>query len=171
MPRLIKGEVAPGVQAKTAAAQKSALSRIEYFTQLVKENNPADVAWLHFRNLDSLSQMLMPELGIDPISPKTLRKHMVTMYEGGVAGLLLDAKKITELSRGPSVNSRKTDRFEELQVRTQIAVDSALEMTARYLDLLEKFQKIARGSDSAKIALDRHFRRYGSNPHIRLVKE
>lgn len=171
MPRLIKGEISPGVQAKTDAARKSALRRIEYFQALQHKNDSADDAWLGFKSIENLSQLSILELGIEPISPKTLRKHMLSMYEGGVSALLADAKKILESRQ--SVNSRtgESKKFKDLKAKVEIAVDSALEMTARYLDLLEKFQKIAFSNDAANIELDRHFRRYGSNPHIRLVKE
>lgn len=77
------------------------------------------------------------------------------------------------MERPQDANSRsgESKKFKELKAKVEIAVDSALEMTARYLDLLEKFQRIALRNDAASIELDRHFRRYGSNPHIRLVKE
>lgn len=82
MPRLNKGEISPGVQAKTDAARQSALCRVEYFQNLQRQNNLADDAWLGFKSIENLSLLSIPELGIEPISPKTLRKHMLSMYEG-----------------------------------------------------------------------------------------
>ncbi len=56
------------------------------------------------------------------------------------------------------------------RLSSQLAVDAALDMSARYLDLLERLKRLSLRSDIAESELQRHYRRYEKNPHIKVVK-
>ncbi len=170
MPRLSKGEIALGTLAKTSAAKRTVQCRIDIFDTMVKENDLRSLNWIHFTSVDSLAMWNNVALGIEPVSPKTLRKHMAYLFDGGLTNFLASAKNNIKSRDSSKINHKRTNRVSELEAKTRLAVDSSLEMTVRYLDLLERLQKLAKDNELAKVELSRHFRRYEQNPHLKLVK-
>ncbi|MDD1016078.1 hypothetical protein [Pseudomonas rubra] len=169
MPRLSKGEISPGIRSKAEAARCSAACRVKVFNDLTESNDKLSPDWLNFRDVESFSCWKKPSAGIEPLSPKTLRKYMAELYSGGLVGILTDANKFLAGPVDRAVE-KSTGRVTSLEKKVSAAVDSALEMTVRYLDLLEKIQKLAQRNESARMELERHFRRYGHNPHLKVIK-
>ncbi|MGO4001506.1 hypothetical protein ABVN23_10370 [Pseudomonas fluorescens] len=167
MPRLSKGQTALGTLAKTSAAKRSVQRRVEIFYLMVEENDLSSKHWVNFNSVDSLAMWHDKDLGIEPVSPKTLRKHMAHLFDGGLANLLKCAK---DNIGKPELSPNRISRAAELEAKTRLAVDSSLEMTARYLDLLERLQKLSKDNELARLELTRHFRRYEQNPHLKVIK-
>lgn len=169
MPRLTKGELAPGIRNISAVAALSAALRVEEFERLKRESAPSELQLSRFLTVSGLADWDDGLIGITPLSPKTLRKHINQIYPGGLAQILKDAAELLERLRGKPNGSTEANS-DYWRARVEQAVDSSLEMTARYLDLLERLKKLSMGSEEACIELERHMRRYESHPHIRVVK-
>lgn len=170
MPRLCKGEIALGTSIKAEAAKRTVQCRVDVFNLMVKNRSPSASDWSYFSSVDALALWHNSSLGITPVSPKTLRKYMADIHDGGLANLLSVAKTIVDKKSNRIIDRQRSTRIADLEEKASLAVDSALEMTARYFDLLEKLQKLAKESESASLELNRHFRKYEQNPHLKLVK-
>jgi hypothetical protein len=169
MPRLGKGEIAPSIRVLSEAAARSAAARVAEFERLRDESSPSAAKLSVFLTVTSLAAWESIPLGITPLSSKTLRKHINRIYDGGLSKLLDDAassisgmykSEVTKVANGVKV----------WQLQAQQAVDSALDMTVRYLDLLERLKKLSLESEAAESELQRHYRRYEKHPHIKVVK-
>ncbi|HFF2257100.1 TPA: hypothetical protein ACGBHZ_006139, partial [Pseudomonas aeruginosa] len=104
-----------------------------------------------------------------PLSHKTLRKYVNGLYEGGLSQLLRDAALVIGDTR-KLIRKKPSDDVDAWRLSSQLAVDAALDMSARYLDLLERLKRLSLRSDIAESELQRHYRRYEKNPHIKVVK-
>ncbi|HBO2503617.1 TPA: hypothetical protein L4H91_003715 [Pseudomonas aeruginosa] len=169
MPRLGKGQIAESVKGLAEAAARSAACRVSEFERLRESSSLSASELSVFHSVSSLAAWENEALGITPLSQKTLRKYVDKLYEGGLIQLLADAASLIGDSRKP-VGKRISDDVEVWKSKAQQAVDSALDMTARYLDLLERLKRISLQSDIADSELQRHFRRYEKHPHIKAVK-
>ncbi|HEJ5741332.1 TPA: hypothetical protein SL763_001270 [Pseudomonas aeruginosa] len=169
MPRLGKGEIAESIKGLSEAAARSAACRISQFERLKELSSPSADELSVFLSVSSLAAWEDEALGITPLSHKTLRKYVNRLYEGGLIQLLADAASVLGSSRKMAVK-KASDDVEVWKSKAQKAVDSALDMTARYLDLLERLKRISLQSEVADSELQRHYRRYEKNPHIKAVK-
>ncbi|TLP68406.1 hypothetical protein FEA48_30110 [Pseudomonas nitroreducens] len=169
MPRLGKGQIAKSIKGLSEAAARSAACRVSEFERLRESSSPSKGELSVFLSVSSLAAWEDEALGITPLSHKTLRKYVNRFYGGGLAQLLSDAAGISD--NPPTPLGRKTSSDVEVwKFKTQQAVDSALDMTARYLDLLERLKRISLQSEIADSELQRHYRRYEKNPHVKAVK-
>lgn len=170
MPRLIKGQIASGIQLRLDMSKSSANARIVVFKDLQNSTSPITGELEKFRSFQQLASWEDPAKGITPLSTKTLRKHLDSLYEGGSSGFRKDVglllgkgigQKEDPIAVGESEKARK-DRF---------AADAAMEMTTRYLDLLERLKRLSVSSEVAEAELLRHIRRYGEGgATLRVVK-
>ncbi|MBN0610029.1 hypothetical protein JTM17_34550, partial [Pseudomonas aeruginosa] len=87
-------------------------------------------------------------LGITPLSHKTLRKYVNGLYEGGLSKLLRDAALVIGDTR-KLIRKKPSDDVDAWRLSSQLAVDAALDMSARYLDLLERLKRLSLRSDIA----------------------
>jgi hypothetical protein len=102
--------------------------------------------------------------GIMPVSPKTMLKHMLARYPGGFSAL--KAQATSHLPKAPL-----STKPGSIQTDSGRAVDGLLEMTGRYLDLLERLQKVSASNEDVQLLLERHMRIFGpGKPPLRLVK-
>jgi len=169
VPRLTKGETASSIASRSLAAQRNVSHRLDRFNELRAAKDQESEDWSNFVSIETLCGWSDARLGISAISQKTLRKYMGRMYEGGLAALLLDVKKIHVNTKNSRLNSPKINSS-DMQRKASMAVDAALDMTARYLDLLQRLQKLGTKSDNCKLELERHFKRYGMNGHLKVLK-
>ncbi|EPH9811380.1 hypothetical protein ACS37B_000654 [Pseudomonas aeruginosa] len=169
MPRLSKGHIAESIKGLSEAAARSAACRVSEFERIRNSSSPSAGELSVFLSVSSLAAWENEALGITPLSNKTLRKYVNRFYEGGLIQLLADAASVIGDSR-KSVGKKTSDDVDVWKSKTQQAVDSALDMTARYLDLLERLKRISLQSEIADSELQRHYRRYERHPHIKAVK-
>ena len=128
MPRLNKGQIAVGIQNKMDQSKRSVNARIDALQRLQRstERSPDEVA--NFINFDRLASWCEPQLGITPLSTKTLRKHLNNIYEDGLLGFRRDVSKFLKqgsLSDVAVSVGRKPKRLST----DQISADEALELT------------------------------------------
>ncbi|XQE67363.1 hypothetical protein ACOAPY_01845 [Pseudomonas sp. P3C3] len=168
MPRLSKGQLAPSIKGLSVAAARSVANRVSEFHRLRASSSPSRGDISVFTTVTSLADWSNESLGITPLSPKTLRKYVNGLYEGGLAQLLRDAALLLGDSQ-QSLNKKSTND-EVFKLNAQLAVDAALDMTARYLDLLERMKRLSLRSDAVGAELQCHYRRYDKHPHIKVVK-
>ena len=165
MPRLRKGEMAGGVKAKSVAVQNNVKRRIEIFNDLISMQQPSSEQLDFFRSAENLASWNDESMGIFSVSVKTLRKHVDDIYPDGLAALCASARmKLAE--KTVQQNQNKTTDYKR---KASLAIDSALEMTARYLDLLERMKRMTHHSKEMELELVKHLRRYGQHPHIKEV--
>jgi hypothetical protein len=165
VPRLGKGEVAAGIKSKSDAIQQTIGRRVILFQALMVKRDPLTEEWNVFRTAQTLAEWKNEAEEIYPVSVKTLRKYVDLLYPGGLAALCLMAKKKMDFINSKTLSPTSAN----LKLKAERAVDSALEMTTLYLDLLERFKKVSMVSDVAELELSKHFRRYGRNPHVKEV--
>jgi hypothetical protein len=166
--RLCKGQLAPSVKNLSANAASSVANRIYEFHRLRGLSSLSRTDISVFKTVTSLADWNNESLGITPVSPKTLRKYVNGFYEGGLAQLLRDAALLSGDSQRPLTKLSANDK--KLKFNAQLAVDAALDMTARYLDLLERMKRLSIRSDAVGAELQRHYQRYDKHPHIKVVK-
>lgn len=170
MPRLTKGQMAAGIRLRLDLSKRSAEARIVVLQSLKSSNDrPPDV----FAKLRSFQQLASWEdlgRGITPLSTKTLRKHLDALYEGGSQGFRKDMTQLLE-SEGDSEGAPVAAGESKRQRTDRFSADAAMEMTTRYLDLLERLKRLSATSEAAEVELQRHFRRYGEGgATLRVVK-
>lgn len=171
-----KGEMAPGVAARHGRAAASTMARIEVFRKL-------DVAALkvepqlmdRFANFGRLAEWSEPSIGIYPISPKTLRKHLDHVYEGGYRSFQASVaalKEQLESDATPQVSKKILALIASAaNEKSERATGAAIDMTARYLDLLDRVRKLSMSNSAAERQFRKHLQIFGeSHPHIRRVK-
>lgn len=168
MPRLTKGQMAAGIRLRLDLSTSSADARIAVLKGLQSaESLQADEA-AKFRSFRQLAAWEDRERGITPLSPKTLRKHLDARYAGGSSGFRQD---VAQLLGRDSVSSMATAGESQKQRRERFSADAAMEMTTRYLDLLERIKRLAVASEAAEVELLRHLRRYSEGgATLRVVK-
>ncbi len=169
MPRLGKGQIASSIKVLSETAARSAACRISEFDRIRATPSPSKSELSAFTSVSKLAAWDNESLGITPLSHKTLRKYVNGLYEGGLSQLLRDAALIIGDSR-QLIRKKSSDDVDAWKLSSQLAVDAALDMTARYLDLLERLKRLSLRSDLAESELQRHYRRYEKNPHIKVVK-
>lgn len=165
MARLVKGQTAPGVMAISEAALASVQKRAELFERI---RNGESIYLEHLRFFESVQLLAdwdAPALSIYPISVKTLRKYILRFYPDGLAAMCRVARSMQRIDE----KSEKNQSGGHYKLQSERAIDSALEMTARYLDLIERLKKLSRKDKSFNKELEQHFRKFGRNPHIQEV--
>lgn len=165
MPRLKKGEIASGVKSKSDAIRNNVERRVHIFRGLSSMVDPPWEDISFFQTAEKLANWECPLQGIVPISVKTLRKHVDAVYPGGLVALCLAARNMIGQGSDSPVRAK-----EDCKKKAALAIDSALEMTARYLDLLERMKRLSLLSGNVEMELSKHLRRYGQSPHIRRVE-
>lgn len=166
MPRLTKGSTATGIAAKSESKVLSVKRRFDKFSEVFSLNKPPLEIVKYFSTAGLLAQWSDTDLGIDPVSVKTLRKHIVLFHAEGLADICAKAR-ILLLANQAKENKPSMGRVKQ---QAEQAIDSALEMTARYLDLIERLKKISRTHEATVLELDKHFKKFGRNPHIKEAK-
>lgn len=166
MPRLTKGALAVGIAAKSREKLVAVRRRVEKFIQIsTMQQPPADLLKV-FCTAESLAEWHDPALGISPLSVKTLRKHFAQYYPEGLAELCAKARELCS-SANAAPEAPSTQQY---KLQTERAIDSALEMTARYLDLLERIKKLSVIDNDVSVQLRKHLEKFGSNPHIKVAR-
>jgi hypothetical protein len=174
MPKLKKGETAPGVEARIAIARENVRRRLQIFMGLCAEDNAIDKNFIeHFVTMDALACWNEIQLGILPVSSKTLRKYINEMFPGGITVFRREAARLTkqkDLKEKVNIGI-SPDLISEVRRQTEREAAATLEMTARYLDLLERLKKLATYDANAEKQIRHHLRIFGeAKPHIRRVK-
>lgn len=160
MPRLKKGQVAPGVLAKQKRAQESVQAIIGILNEAVGRGRFYPEDGKLFKRLSDLAMMQDASRGIAPMSVRTLRDNVDRMYPGG-----MKAFRTTVAELGRDSVPLPTEPVREMGFE-----DAILDMTARYSDLLQRFKRVTLESDTAADELKRHFDRYRSRGALRVVK-
>ncbi|MGO4505360.1 hypothetical protein [Dyella sp. 2YAF14] len=159
MPRLRKGELAVGISARAERSRQNAHRRLEVFARI--QASPPDTAMLksHFLTISALASWTDEALGIAPISQKTLRKYVDKEYRGGYTSLRSDIQALLvphdELAEGLATKEATSHR-KTLAARA----DSVMDMSAQYLDLLQRIKRIATYDSRIESELTRHFERF-----------
>lgn len=159
MPRLTKGEIAPGIQLRRDRSMSSASARISMLRSLLNSNCPIPEQMLSIKNFRQLAMWEDRRRGITPLSIKTLRKHLDSLYEGGSHRFREDMAQLLERQFTPKIEMVQNEEMKRRRV-DRLSTDAAMEMTARYLDLLERFKKLSLASEVAERELISHMRRY-----------
>lgn len=165
MARLVKGQTAPGVLAISEAALGSVRKRAELFERIRNGESIYSEHLRFFESVQLLADWDAPALSISPISVKTLRKYILRFYPDGLAAMCRVARSIQRIDE----KSKKDQSGGHYKLQSELAIDSALEMTARYLDLVERLKKLSRKDRNINKELEQHFRKFGRNPHIQEV--
>ena len=163
MPRLVKGQVASGIFAKSETIMLSVKRRVEIFSEIVATNPHAHELLNAYVSAETLAAWSDLEMGVTPVSVKTLRKHIVLFHPEGLADI---CEKARALLRSVSDQPDRT-RPSRTKLQAERAIDSALEMTVRYLDILERIKKLSHKSGDIENELSKHFRKFGRNPHVK----
>lgn len=172
MPKLKKGQMASGIKARSNATVESVRRRIVLFEKLRVHANPSKEIVSHFTTLERLAAWNDGQYGISRVSPKTLRKHLGSCYCGGALQFKQDVANLI-LVFGKTVVSPKSISRSNATIKNRLseATDAVLEMSGRYLDLLERLRKLAKSHEGADSELLRHLRKFGDvAPHLRVIK-
>lgn len=165
MGRLVKGQTAPGVLAISRIALDSVQRRVEVF-QFIRAGQKEYFDKLrYFKSAQLLAEWDDPYFSISRVSVKTLRKYIVKFYPDGLASMCKAARNM----EGSSVQAKRLSLGSNYKLQSERAIDSALEMTVRYLDVIERFKKLSSKDKSFRKELEQHFRKFGQNPHIQQV--
>jgi hypothetical protein len=161
MPRLRAGQTAESVRSLAEKNRFSALARLEQLESFLQgDHRNAE----HFRSFERLSAWHDPQLGIYRMTPKTLRGHINHCFEGGQDRLL-------SLLPGARNRAKTTGHAPHGKQSASDRAGAVMEMTGRYLDLLERLKRLASTSDTAAQELKHHLRLHGaSKPQLHLVK-
>lgn len=168
MARLRRGELARGIEALAHRARANARRRLEIWGEIGRSERPTSHVLTHFLSIEALSKWSDLELGIVPISPKTLRKYIELEYDGGLAMFTRELKALQtkEVHDAKARSVKAPSHQDELRA----AADAVMDMTARYLDLLERIKRISRHDAQIESELMRHFKRFEPGAaHLTLV--
>ncbi len=160
MPRLTKGQIASGIQLRLDRSKSSTNARATVLKDLQSSKSPNLDDLAKFGSFQRLASWKDSERGITPLSTKTLRKHLDTLYEGGSTGFRKDVAKLLGRERGHQAATGAGGESDK-QRAARFTADAAMEMTTRYLDLLERLNRLSVDSEAAEAELLRHLRRYG----------
>lgn len=169
MGRLQKGVVAPGIAARSDRAKESIAARLKALDELRRAGSKrGDERLIFFETVDALAAWTDAGRGITPVSPKTMRKHIERMYEGGYGAFM---KTVAEL-RSRSTPATPHPAVEgEVRRRIQQEAAAVLEMTNRYLDLMKRMRGLADANPAAMAQLRHHLQVFGDDPpYLSLVK-
>lgn len=170
MPRLTKGQMAAGIRLRLDLSNGSVGARIVALKDLKSSGGrpPDEVA--KFRSFQQLASWEDLERGITPLSIKTLRKHLDALYEGGSRSFRKDMAQLFRPERASEAATVEAGESEK-QRADRFSADAAMEMTTRYLDLLERLKRLSVASEAAEAELLRHLRRYSEGgATLRVVK-
>lgn len=163
MPRLVKGQVASGIVAKSEARVLSVKRRVEIFSEIIAAKQHTHGLLNIYVSAESLAAWNDLEMGVTPVSVKTLRKHIVLFHPEGLADIC-ERARVLQRSVSDQRDRISPSRF---KLQAERAIDSALEMTVRYLDLLERIKRLSHKSSDIENELGKHFRKFGRNPHVK----
>lgn len=166
MPRLSKGHVAPGLARLHEEAAEAVRRKIEKWTafknaapQNLDDHPP------HFGSFSALAEWSDVAQEVVRVDPKTLRKKLNAFYPGGSKALVSEMRSVRSAVRSaaePSAARAKSASDE------QTMPDAVMEVTNRYIDLLERFKRHAERDSRVMMELERHMRLHGHR--LRLVK-
>lgn len=169
MGRLRKGDVAPGIAARSERAKESIAARLKVLDELQRNRSKCDDGVLvFFETVDALAGWTDAGRRISPVSPKTMRKHIERMYEGGYVAFMAALEQVRSMNTPAGLHPSV-----EAEVRRRIQQEAAavLEMTNRYLDLIKRMRGLADASPAAMTQLKHHLQVFGSEPpHLTRVK-
>lgn len=169
MPRLAKGELAPGIRLRSEASASSAEARFALMLALRERGNVSESEAAPFRTFEALCKHEDESKGIFPISPKTLRKHVASGFVGGAEAFHGVMKWIGSPTRQSAADAPTTETATAL--RTSAQTDAVLEMSARYADLIERVAKLAVESARARIEFQAHLKIFPESAgHLKLIK-
>jgi hypothetical protein len=168
MPRLKAGELASSVELRSQASTASAEARVNWLLELEEKKLLSSDEAAAFATFSSLCEHVDVGKGIHAISPKTLRKHIESSFEGGHRAFRNRMKRMLDRSDGSDTRAglnASNDIVEPSQI------DAVLEMTARYSDLLERFSRLRKELPKADIELRAHFRVFPDSPgYLKRIK-
>lgn len=161
MPRLRAGETAASVRWLAEKKRSSALARLEQLESFLQgDRQNAE----YFGSFERLAAWHDPELGIYRMTPKTLRGHINHCFEGGQDRLL-------SLLSGARNGGKASGQAQASAQSVSDRAGAVMEMTGRYLDLLDRLKRLASTSDAAAQELKHHLRLHGTTkPQLHLVK-
>lgn len=160
MPRLSKGQVAAGVRHKQLRAERSVQGIIGILEEAVAAGSLREEHSPLFRRMSDLAGMHDEARGIFPMSVRTFRNNVDSLYPGGMGAFRRTIGNLLGGAKEP-VTRREDEAWLE---------DAVMDMTARYSDLVQRFKRLALGSEAAADELKRHFDRYRGSSSLRVVK-
>ena len=146
MPRLKRGEVAPGVLKRVEATSNQVDLRIRHLRE--DSNHPR-------RTISSVAAWEDLEKGIVPISTNSLKKYAASKLDGGLAEL--DQLVSGESNQGDAMDTAPMGE----DARTAALADAIYSFSLRYGDLMDRFRRLAVHDSSVKRELDSHRKLYG----------
>lgn len=167
MPRLKRGELAPGIARKAEQNAISVSARLKLLDQLESPDaQEVDASWVDaFLRQDRLAAFRMDELGITPMSEKTLRRYLVlqgtSMEELTSRARRLVKTRVQNLTTDDAAVGKAVHEEGDTVERT-------LDITARYLDLLERLEKVRTSFSAVDSLLDRHLRLFADDRPTRI---
>lgn len=169
MSRLQKGAVAPGVAARSDRAKESIAARLKVLDELRRAGDKrSDGMLVFFETIGALAAWTDSGRGITPVSPKTMRKHIEHMYEGGYVAFMMTVEQLRSL-RLPATPHPLVEG--EVRRRIQHEAAAVIEMTNRYLDLMKRMRGLADSNPAAMVQLKHHLKVFGDDPpYLTLVK-
>jgi hypothetical protein len=156
MARLSTGELAVGVKAKKAQCELTSEVRLNILRRALSGDVGALRHLTHFLNFTELCSWSQSSIGVVSISPKTLRAYIEQKYVGGLEAFRSDVQKAANQS-----NSRNKKTVKNGEEKSTSKVDQVLEVTNRYLDILDRFVKMSENRHDVRRELDAHFRKFG----------
>jgi hypothetical protein len=168
MPRPKRGEMAPGVKRIQASREESARRRFDLLRDTLsrRDQSPSTILIKAFASQQSLATWASAEQGVHPMAVNTLRRYISTLYPGGAPAFERDRLALMRrLGERPAKEGTK-DALQrgnhQLQEANQSLVNSVLEFSAQYLDLLKRTTELAKNHASVADELDGHLRAF---PH------
>lgn len=160
MPRLSKGQVAAGVRNKQLRAEQSVRGIISILEEAIAVGTLREEHSAIFRRMCDLARMKDEARGIFPMSVRTFRNNVDLLYPGGMVSFRRTIANLLGSAKDPVVRIEDEAWLE----------DAVMDMTARYSDLVQRFKRLALGSEAAADELKRHFDRYRGSTSLRVVK-
>jgi hypothetical protein len=168
MPRLKSGELAPSVQALTAAKRRSVEGRISALAAALDATEPPSAQLIdRFRTLDSIAQWKDTAADIAPMSVNTLKAHINSVYPGGLFEFQRARQRLLSLAEPPAPSGGLQGQLRRLRAEHQILMNSVITFSAQYLDLLRRAQDLSKTHRFLQTELRSHARLF-PNAHMRL---
>ena len=169
MPHLKAGELAPGIQALTAAKRRSVERVIAALDSALQQPDSTPPAQLvdRFRTFARLAKWNDPAVGIVPMSVNTLKAHINTVYPGGISEFQRARQRLISRTESMAARGGLREELRRLRVEHQMLINSVVTFSAQYLDLLRRAEDLAKTHKFLQAELRSHTRLY-PNSHKRL---
>lgn len=169
MGRLQKGTLAPGIAARSNRAKESIAARLRALDDLRRAGSKrGDARLAFFETIDALAAWTDTDCGITPVSPKTMRKHIEHLYQGGYEAFMAAVDELRSTSTKMALHSSVEG---EVRRRVQREAAAVMEMTNRYLDLMKRMRVLADTNPTAMTQFKHHLQMFGDDPpHLKVVK-